>query len=149
MHGFRPGFKSIYKDFCKCRKIKDIGAISTVSNPVAPIICCKIKGFRSSRTSNFFIAFFETFEQSEKELQNLRQRTKEGLLTARLSGRQIGQVRGIKLTTKKSVTAKEIILKHNKTFGGSLNDAEAITRTGISRKTFYKYKKELLLEAAS
>lgn len=89
------------------------------------------------------------FEQSEKEVQDLRQRTKEGLLTARLSGRQIGQVRGNKLTTKKSVTAKEIILKHNKTFGGSLNDAETITQTGISRKTFYKYKKELLLETAS
>ena len=89
------------------------------------------------------------FEQSEKEVQDLRQRTKEGLLTARLSGRQIGQIRGSKLTTKKSATAKEIILKHNKTFGGSLNDAETITQTGISRKTFYKYKKELLLETAS
>lgn len=84
------------------------------------------------------------FEQSEKEVQDLRQRTKEGLQTARLSGKQIGQVRGTKLTTKKSVTAKEIILKHNKTFGGSLNDAETITQAGISRKTFYKYKKELL-----
>lgn len=89
------------------------------------------------------------FEQSEKEVQDLRQRTKEGLQTARLSGKQIGQVRGTKLTTKKSVTAKEIILKHNKAFGGSLNDAETITQAGISRKTFYKYKKELLLEAAS
>ena len=89
------------------------------------------------------------FEQSEKEVQDLRQRTKEGLQTARLSGKQIGQVRGSKLTTKKSVTAKEIILKHNKTFGGSLNDAETITQAGISRKTFYKYKKELLLETAS
>ena len=84
------------------------------------------------------------FEQSEKEVQDLRQRTKERLQTARLSGKQIGQVRGTKLTTKKSVTAKEIILKHNKTFGGSLNDAEIITQAGISRKTFYKYKKELL-----
>ena len=89
------------------------------------------------------------FEQSEKEVQDLRQRTKEGLQTARLSGKQIGQVRGSKLTTKKSVTAKEIILKHNKTFGGSLNDAETITQAGISRKTFYKYKKELLLETVS
>lgn len=89
------------------------------------------------------------FEQSEKEVQDLRQRTKEGLQTARLSGKQIGQVRGSKLTTKKSITAKEIILKHNKTFGGSLNDAETITQAGISRKTFYKYKKELLLETAS
>ena len=62
------------------------------------------------------------FEQSEKEVQDLRQRTKEGLQTARLNGKQIGQISGKKLTTKKSVAAKAIILKHNKTFGGSLND---------------------------
>ena len=89
------------------------------------------------------------FEQSEKEVQDLRQRTKEGLQTARLNGKQIGQVAGKKLTTKKSVAAKAIILKHNKAFGGSLNDVETIQQTGISKKTFYKYKKELLTESTS
>ena len=88
------------------------------------------------------------FEQSEKEVQDLRQRTKEGMQTARLSGKQIGQASGTKLVTKKSIAAKEIILKHNKTFGGSLNDLETITQAGITRKTFYKYKKELLSEMA-
>ena len=63
---------------------------------------------------------------------------------ARLAGKQIGQKPGAKLTTKKSIIAKEIIQKHNKSFGGSLNDAETIRQAGISRKTFYKYKKELL-----
>ena len=86
------------------------------------------------------------FEQSEKEVQDLRQRTKEGMQTARLSGKQIGQASGTKFVTKKSIAAKEIILKHNKTFGGSLNDLETITQAGITRKTFYKYKKELLSE---
>ena len=89
------------------------------------------------------------FEQSEKEVQDLRQRTKEGLQTAKLNGKQIGQVAGKKLTTKKSVAAKAIILKHNKAFGGSLNDVETIQQTGISKKTFYKYKKELLTESTS
>lgn len=84
------------------------------------------------------------FEQSEKEVQDLHQRTREGIQTARLSGKQIGQHSGAKLITQKSRIAKEIILKHNKTFGGSLNDIETIRQTGISRKTFYKYKKELL-----
>lgn len=41
---------------------------------------------------------------------------------------------------------KEIILKHNRTFGRLLNNLENITQVGISRKTFYKYKKELLSE---
>ena len=86
------------------------------------------------------------FEQSEKEVQDLRQRTKEGMQTARLSGKQIGHASGTKFVTKKSIAAKEIILKHNKTFGGSLNDLETITQAGITRKTFYKYKKELLSE---
>lgn len=88
------------------------------------------------------------FEQSEKEVQDLRQRTKEGIQTARLSGKQIGQITGRKLTTKKSVAAKEIMLKHNKTFGGSLNDLETIKLVGVSKKTFYKYKKELLTKTA-
>lgn len=84
------------------------------------------------------------FEQAEKEVQDLRQRTREGLQTARLNGKQIGQIQGNHLITKKSLAAKEIIRKHNKTFGGALNDSETITLSGISRKTFYKYKKELL-----
>lgn len=83
------------------------------------------------------------FNQAEKEVTDLRQRTKEGMLTAKQNGKQIGQPIGAKLTTKKSITAKEIILKHNKAFGGSLNDTETIKQTGISRKTFYKYKSEL------
>ena len=84
------------------------------------------------------------FEQSEKEVQDLHQRTREGIQTARLAGKRIGQQAGTRLVTRKSLAAKEIILRHNKTFGGSLNDIETIRQTGISRKTFYKYKKELL-----
>lgn len=84
------------------------------------------------------------FEQAEKEVQDLHQRTAEGIETTRLAGKQIGQKPGTRLVTKKSVAAKEIILKHNKAFGGSLNDIETIRQAGITRKTFYKYKKELL-----
>ena len=47
-------------------------------------------------------------------------------------------------SSKKSIAAKEIIQKHNKAFGGSLNNAETIRQTGVSKKTFYKYKRELL-----
>ena len=49
------------------------------------------------------------FEQAEKEVTDLHQRTREGIETARLNGKQIGQKKGAKLTTKKSLTAKEII----------------------------------------
>ena len=89
------------------------------------------------------------FEQAEKEVQDLRQRTAEGIETARLAGKQIGQKPGTHLVTKKSIAAKEIIMKHNKSFGGSLNDIETIRQAGITRKTFYKYKKELLSNTVS
>lgn len=54
-----------------------------------------------------------------------------------------GAKEGVKLTTKKSISAKEIILKHSKDFNGSLSDSECIQLTGISRNTYYKYKAEL------
>ena len=84
-----------------------------------------------------------TFEQAEKEVQDLHQRTKEGIETARLNGKQIGQQAGRKLNVKKEAIAKQIIRKHSKDFGGSLSDAECIRQARVSRNTFYKYKREL------
>jgi DNA invertase Pin-like site-specific DNA recombinase len=83
------------------------------------------------------------FVQAEKEVADLHQRTKEGIETARLNGKQIGQKQGATYETKKAKNAKRIIYRHNKSFGGSLNDAETMKQAGISRKSFYKYKKEL------
>ena len=83
------------------------------------------------------------FEQSEKEVTDLHQRTKEGIQTARLNGKQIGQKQGAKLTTKKSIAAKKEILKHSKDFSGTLSDIDAMKLIGLSRNTYYKYKKEL------
>lgn len=83
------------------------------------------------------------FEQSEKEVEDLHQRTKEGIETARLNGKQIGLEQGTKLTTKKSIKAKEIIKKHSVDFGGTLADADVIKLAGLARNTYYKYKKEL------
>lgn len=83
------------------------------------------------------------FEQSEKEVQDLHQRTKEGIETARLQGKQIGQKQGAKLTTKKSLKAKELIQKHSKEFDGTLSDADCMKLIGLARNTFYKYKREI------
>lgn len=85
----------------------------------------------------------QAFEQAEKEVQDLHQRTKEGIETARLNGKQIGGVTGKKLTTKKSITAKQQIQKYSKDFDGSLADAEVMKLTGLARNTYYKYKREL------
>lgn len=83
------------------------------------------------------------FLQAEKEVEDLHQRTKEGIQTARIKGKQIGQRKGAKLTTKKSVSMKPIILQHCKDFGGSLSDAELMKLTGLARNTYYRYKREL------
>lgn len=88
------------------------------------------------------------FDQAEKEVEDLHQRTREGIQTARLNGKQIGQKPGAKLTTKKSIAAKEVILKHSKDFGGTLTDTDVMRLTGLARNTFYKYKRELKIAKA-
>lgn len=86
------------------------------------------------------------FLQSEKEVKDLQQRTKEGLKTAVQHGKKPGLTKGSKLVTKKSLQAKEYIKKHSKHFGGELNNEQCWKLAGISKDTFYKYKKELELE---
>lgn len=88
------------------------------------------------------------FDQAEKEVADLHQRTREGIQTARLNGKQIGQRQGAKLTTKKSIAAKEVILKHSKDFGGTLTDTDVMRLTGLARNTYYKYKRELKIAKA-
>jgi len=83
------------------------------------------------------------FEQAEKEVLDLHQRTSEGMKTAKLNGKQIGRVEGRKYTTKKEKEAKEIILKNSKDFNGTNTDPEVIKIAGISRNSYYKYKAEL------
>ena len=83
------------------------------------------------------------FAQAQKEVDDLHQRTREGLMTARLNGKQIGQIPGRKLNIKKAAAAKALILKHSRDFNGTLADADCIKLIGIARNTYYKYKREL------
>ena len=89
------------------------------------------------------------FAQAEKEVMDLRQRTKEGIETARLNGKQIGQAKGTKLITKKSIKAKEQIQKYSKDFNGTLKDTEVMKLIGVSRNSYYKYKNELKISLYS
>ena len=86
------------------------------------------------------------FEQSEKEVADLHQRTREGLLTARLNDKQVGRKKGIGFETKKAREAKQIIRTHCKIFGGTLDDAECMKLTGLARNTYYKYKRQIRAE---
>lgn len=95
--------------------------------------------FRKLATKQIRLAF----EQAEKEVSDLRQRTREGIYTAKLANKQIGRKKGIKVHSNKERTAMSVICIHSKSFGGSLNDAECQKLAGVSRNTYYKYKKIL------
>ena len=79
------------------------------------------------------------FEQAEKERLLLSNRTKEGMA----KGRKAGRTKGVKQIRRIEGTAKRIIRKYNKAFGGSLNNKETMKLAGISAPTFYKYVKEM------
>ena len=106
------------------------------------------------------------FEQSQKEVEDLRQRVKEGMAVAKLDGKQIGRSEGDKLTVKKSEPIKNLIRELSSDFDGHNTDAEVMAilksktvkipvkkRNGseelkeipasLSRNTFYKYKAEM------
>lgn len=83
------------------------------------------------------------FEQAQKERDDLSERTKQGLQTAKLNGKQLGRAKGTVVVTKKSDESKKKILKYSKTFGGDLSDKDLIKLLGIDKNTYYKYKKEL------
>ena len=89
------------------------------------------------------------FDQAQKEVDDLHQRTREGIATARLAGKQIGGVTGKKLKIKKTEPAKQLILKHSRDFGGTLTDGECMKLIGLSRNTYYKYKSQLRLAYGS
>lgn len=94
------------------------------------------------------------FQQSEKEVTDLHQRISEGIKIVQRDNpflppakqKQIGQVKGSRLTTKKSKAMKPLIKKISKAFDGNMCDREIIDILAISRNTFYKYKNELFSE---
>lgn len=88
----------------------------------------------------------KAFEQAEKEVEDLHQRTREGIETARLEGKQIGQKKGAVLNVKKKEPIKAEIRKKSISFGGTYTDVDLIRMLKIARNTYYKYKKEIIEE---
>ena len=104
----------------------------------------------------------KAFEQAEKEVQDLRQRTREGLVTAKLNGKQVGQKEGATFNVKRKAPIIAIIREKSKDFNGTLNDDEVMAilasktisvqkddkgtlkqvSAKVSRNTYYRYKKE-------
>ena len=81
------------------------------------------------------------FDQSEKEVMDLRRRTAEGIMTAKLRGEQIGRVEGKKYATQKMKRAVRLIQKRHVDWGGTLQDADMMQILGCCRNSYYKYKR--------
>lgn len=86
------------------------------------------------------------FQQSEKEVQDLHQRTSEGILTAKINGKRVGTEQGRKLNVKKANPTKEQIRKYSQDFDGTLPDTDVMKLVGVARNTYYKYKREIRAE---
>ena len=65
------------------------------------------------------------------------------IITAQQNGSRIGRKKGETFTTKKSIEMKARIKELSKDFDGTLSDEEVFTTIGLSRNSYYKYKKEL------
>ena len=107
---------------------------------------------RRSDLQKFERRVIQKEEILDKKLQNLEQ--KETSLGDKLKNvakkeEEIEAIKTQQLEKLESISgitsdkAKEIILKHSKDFNGTLADEEVMKLAEISRKTYYKYKKEL------
>lgn len=94
----------------------------------------------------------KAFEQAEKEVKDLQERVSEGMKATQKKNKllpvekriQIGQKKGVKLITKKSIEMKGKIIKMAKAFEGNMSDREVMETLKLSRNTYYKYKRELV-----
>lgn len=86
------------------------------------------------------------FRQAEKELMDIRQRTSEGVLTAKLNGKTIGRKPGHTVVTQKRVHCQKVIRELSRDFDGSMSDKDIIKILGIARHTYYDYKNELRVQ---
>jgi hypothetical protein len=85
----------------------------------------------------------------KKDRGNLSESVKAGLNRARQRGVVLGHLPGTTFITKKSLHSKGIIANYAKEFGGDMEDPEVMERCGCSRNSYYKYKRELRVEASS
>ena len=114
--------------------------VDLVGNEIADIyIEATNKVLRLLATKQIELAF----QQAQKEVDDLKQRTAEGIETARRKGKRIGTPQGSVLNVKKKAPAMKVIRENSVRFGGTLNDTQCARAAGVCRKTFYKYLYEI------
>lgn len=88
----------------------------------------------------------KAFEQAQKEVDDLHQRTSEGMRVAQSNGKRVGTQKGDKLKIKKKEPIKADIKRLSKNFNGNCTDVELIRMLDVSKNTYYKYKREIIEE---
>ena len=83
------------------------------------------------------------FNTAAQEVEYLHMRVSEGIARRKAEGKPVGRAKDSTIETKKAKQAKQDIMKHSKDFNGSLNDLDCMKLIGISRNSFYKYKRQL------
>lgn len=83
---------------------------------------------------------YQTQKNIEKEYQ------KKHVFSAARNGNKVGIKKGTKIVTKKSQMAKKIIEARSREFNGNETDEVILKDLGVSRGTYFKYKKELKKE---
>ena len=84
-----------------------------------------------------------TLRQIDNNYDLKKRQIQDGIKKAKGKGVPIGGKPGMQYKTKKADMAKQKILEYSKDFNGSFSDSECMERIGLSRNTFYKYKREL------
>lgn len=129
-----------YREAMMSIAVPDVVSGDDATDTLINGIMSAIKNFMLNKIEH---DIYLAFAQSQKEVDDLRARTREGMLTAKIEGKQIGQRTGAKLVVKKAVKTKNLIEMHSKDFGGTLCDKEIMQLAGVTAKTYYKYKREL------
>lgn len=120
---------------------EQLGTSSNVSVEDNDLDSTIMKGIREYLVKLIEKQVIIAFNQSEKEVQDLRKRTSEGLRVAKAEGKQVGRVTGDKLNVKKKLEKAPLIKSY---LERGLKDTEIMELVKLSRNTYYKYKKEIL-----
>lgn len=135
-----------YKNAMNSVVVSNINSGDSATDELVHSIMCAVEKFMMSKIEQ---DIYKAFEQAEKEVMDLRERTRQGLITATLNGKKIGAPKGVPHLVKNKETIKKMILSYSKSFNGSNTDMEVISiingKEGlkITHNTYYKYKKEL------
>lgn len=83
----------------------------------------------------YYAAVFQTAEYKEKIRQQKAARAAKGLPN--------GREKGTTNISQDEINMRPILLSMSYSFGGSMRDTELMALCGVSRRTFYKYKKKV------